>query len=84
MYNTRDLDPSEEERKKREYLAELNILKNQTRRVCRQMYIKTPSNKMFAKESPLFKKACERAEIPPTIRQASKYRNKQGKAYNLK
>lgn len=30
-----------------------------------------------------FRKACERAEIEPTRRQASKWNNKKGKAYKM-
>lgn len=40
-----------------------------------------PTNKVFAKESTAFKKACEKASVEATSRQASKYRNKKGVAY---
>lgn len=40
------------------------------------------TNKEFAKENSTFQKACKTAEVDPTSRQASKYRNKTGKAYN--
>ena len=35
----------------------------------------------FSKTDPMFKNACEKAGVEPTIRQASKWRNKKGKAY---
>ena len=41
-------------------------------------------NEKFAKENQEFISACERASIKPTTRQASKWRNKKGKAYNCK
>lgn len=40
-----------------------------------------PSNKKFAKSDEAFRKACEKVETKPTARQASKFRNKTGKAY---
>lgn len=39
------------------------------------------TNKMFAGADEVFKKACEKAGIPATVRQASKYRMKKGLAY---
>lgn len=39
------------------------------------------SNRDFAANDGLFRASCEAAEIPPTMRQASKYRRKQGAAY---
>jgi hypothetical protein len=39
------------------------------------------TNKKFAEEDKKFKKACDRVGLPPTTRQASKYRNKKGLAY---
>jgi hypothetical protein len=43
-------------------------------------YVQTPTNAEFCKDK-TFAAACERAGIPATIRQASKYRNKKGAAY---
>ena len=39
------------------------------------------TNRKFAKEDEKFQKACMSVEIEPTTRQASKFRNKKGKAY---
>ena len=39
-------------------------------------------NRTFAQTNQAFKNACEKAEIPATKRQASKYRNGYGKAWN--
>ena len=39
------------------------------------------TNTRFAGENVAFKTACETAGIPPTKRQASKWRNEYGKAY---
>ena len=39
------------------------------------------TNKEFALHSQAFLRACEKASIPPTKRQASKFRRKQGLAY---
>lgn len=38
-------------------------------------------NAEFAKKNEDFIKACEKSGIQPTIRQASKWRNRKGKAY---
>ena len=38
-------------------------------------------NAEFARKDEKFIKACEKVLIEPTSRQASKYRNKKGKAY---
>lgn len=38
-------------------------------------------NKTFAQTNTAFKTACENAGLPPTKRQASKFRNEYGKAY---
>jgi hypothetical protein len=39
------------------------------------------SNKRFAEVDVAFRRACQRAGIPPTTRQASKYRLEKGSAY---
>ena len=39
------------------------------------------TNAMFVKEDKSFKSACEKAGTEPTVRQASKFRNKKGIAY---
>ena len=39
------------------------------------------TNKQFAAQGKKFRAACERVGVNPTARQASKYRNKQGLAY---
>lgn len=39
-------------------------------------------NKTFAETNQVFRNACLMAEIPATKRQASKYRNGYGKAWN--
>lgn len=38
-------------------------------------------NEKFAKEDSAFNQACDKVGIKPTARQASKWRNKKGKAY---
>ena len=43
---------------------------------------KRVTNQEFAKSNDLFKKECELAEVKPTKRQAGKFRNKRGKAFN--
>lgn len=40
------------------------------------------SNNEYSKKDGAFIKACELANIPSTTRQASKYRNKRGLAYD--
>lgn len=40
-----------------------------------------PTNKLFAKEDANFQRACDKAGVNPTARQASKFRNKKGAAY---
>lgn len=47
----------------------------------RQSLKKHETNQAFASNSDGFKKACEKAGIPATSRQASKFRNKCGLAY---
>jgi hypothetical protein len=42
------------------------------------------TNKEFAETNKAFQKACENAGVKPTPRQASKYRNKKGKAWKTK
>ena len=42
------------------------------------------TNKQFAEQDKPFIQACEQAEVQPTKRQASKWRNKKGKAYACK
>jgi len=42
------------------------------------------NHKDFALKIKTFKASCEKAGIEPTKRQASKYRNKKGKAYMAK
>ena len=39
------------------------------------------SNRAFSQSSVTFKKACELASLPVTVRQASKWRMKKGTAY---
>jgi hypothetical protein len=39
------------------------------------------TNKEFARTDNVFKLACELAKVEPTSRQASKYRNRRGRAY---
>ena len=41
-------------------------------------------NAQFAKEDSHFIEACGKAETPVTVRQASKFRNKQGIAYQMR
>jgi hypothetical protein len=41
------------------------------------------TNKEFAERDAGFRAACEAAKIPPTARQASKFRNKLGKVWSL-
>jgi hypothetical protein len=40
-------------------------------------------NREFAKTDTVFLAACEKAGVKPTPRQASKFRRKMGKAYNV-
>lgn len=42
------------------------------------------TNREFAATDKEFREACERAGIPPSQRQASKWRLKDGKAYRMK
>lgn len=42
------------------------------------------SNKDFARNNVAFQAACAKANIAPTARQASKFRNKRGVAYGSK
>lgn len=42
------------------------------------------SNLQFSKSDTFFQEACNKAEIPVTGRQASKFRNKQGLAYHMR
>jgi len=39
------------------------------------------SNREYAEKMEVFREACEGAKVEPTIRQASKWRNRKGKAY---
>jgi hypothetical protein len=41
------------------------------------------TNKDFAKTDTKFREACEKAGITPTARQASKWRMKRGKAWQM-
>lgn len=41
------------------------------------------TNALFAKDNVKFREACGLVNIKPTSRQASRYRNKKGKAYLL-
>lgn len=40
-----------------------------------------PTNKIFAKNNTKFQADCNKAGVDATARQASKYRNKKGRAY---
>lgn len=42
------------------------------------------SNRKMAEKDPIFRKACELAGVQPTKRQASKWRNKRGRAYDFR
>ena len=42
------------------------------------------TNRDFALHDRLFKRACEKASIPPTKRQASKFRRGKGRAFKSK
>ena len=46
--------------------------------------MKVVTNKQFAQTDQKFIEACKHAGIPPTKRQASKWRRKQGLAYTFK
>lgn len=41
------------------------------------------NNREFAKQDQAFKACCEMAKIEPTVRQASKFRNRKGAAYKI-
>jgi len=41
-------------------------------------------NSEFAEKDEVFLKACEKADVKPTKRQASRFRNKKGMAYRFK
>ncbi len=41
------------------------------------------TNREYAEKNEPFKQACEKAEVKPTGRQASKWRRKTGKAWNV-
>lgn len=45
---------------------------------------KEMTNKEFAEQNELFIKSCGKAGVTASKRQASKFRNKRGKAYNNK
>ena len=45
---------------------------------------KVVTNKEFAATDAAFKAACKKAEVDPTSRQASKWRNKFGAAWNAR
>lgn len=47
-----------------------------------KLFFRGKSNLQFSKEDQNFRNACEKAGVEPTMRQASKYRRKTGKAYN--
>lgn len=42
------------------------------------------TNRRVAAESPIFRRACALANVEPTKRQASKWRNKRGRAYEMR
>lgn len=42
------------------------------------------TNKQFSTDNESFREACEKAKIPNTVRQASKFRRKLGLAYQNK
>jgi hypothetical protein len=42
------------------------------------------TNKEFALQNQVFRKACEIAKVKPTRRQASKWLNRKGSAYKMK
>lgn len=48
----------------------------------REQGLDSISNSEFAETDQVFKKACELAGVPPSSRQASKYRNNRGLAYD--
>jgi len=73
----RELTVNEEDQRKA-------LLKATTKRLNayhKKLYHRNPSNTVYAKTNDHFKAACEAAELKPTSRQASKFRNKKGKAY---
>jgi len=43
----------------------------------------TMTNREFAKQDQTFKMCCEKAKVEPTVRQASKFRNRKGAAYRV-
>lgn len=53
------------------------------RGVQRQTHYSVP-NARFAAHNPVFRKACELAKVEPTQRQASKWRNRRGRAYSFR
>jgi hypothetical protein len=42
------------------------------------------TNRQFSEEDRVFQKACELAGIPVTVRQAAKFRNHHGRAFQFK
>jgi len=47
----------------------------------RHRSMKGESNRHFAEKNARFRQACQNAGVEPTVRQASKFRNGEGKAY---
>lgn len=45
-------------------------------------YKRKVTNEQFSKQDKEFQQACSNAGLAPSARQASKYRNKKGKAFN--
>ncbi len=56
----------------------------QWERIRADIIIPEVTNRMFARDNEKFKAACDKAGVEPTGRQASKYRNKKGRAYKAK
>ena len=46
-----------------------------------KLFFRGESNSNFSKNNEHFRSACEKAGVEPTMRQASKFRRKEGKAY---
>lgn len=58
-------------------------LNHQWKRVRADRVLPKVTNTKFAKENDDFRKACELANVEPTARQASKFRNKRGSAFRV-
>ena len=65
------------------YCESVRAMRAKVKQVVHPMFVRTPINSVFAKTDKFFNDACKVAKVEPTTRQASKFRNKSGAAYNF-